>query len=100
VYCLLTIRFGVLEIETMQVLERSAITKSFEFTDFNQAWGFMLQSALIAEEFDHHPEWFNAFNRVEVTLTTYDCGGISEKVREKCRKFLMLLLEGLELLCF
>jgi 4a-hydroxytetrahydrobiopterin dehydratase len=59
----------------------SALTKVFHFLDFNQAWSFMSRVALLAEKMDHHPEWFNVYNRVEVTLTTHDCGGISHKVR-------------------
>lgn len=81
-----------MQCNAMQVPERSAITKSFEFTDFNQAWGFMSRSALLAEKMDHHPEWFNVYNRVEVTLTTHDCGGISEKVREEFRYTLLVIV--------
>lgn len=58
---------------------RDSISKTFEFVDFNAAWGFMSRSALKAEAMDHHPEWFNVYNRVEVTLTTHDTGGVSEK---------------------
>ena len=45
--------------------------------NFNQAWGFMSRIALKADKMDHHPEWFNVYNRVEVTLSTHDCGGLS-----------------------
>lgn len=56
---------------------RSAISKRFTFQDFNQAWGFMSRVALYAEKMDHHPEWFNVWNRVDVTLATHDVGGVS-----------------------
>jgi 4a-hydroxytetrahydrobiopterin dehydratase len=59
---------------------KSAITKTFYFADFNQAWSFMSRTALLAEKMDHHPEWLNVYNRVEVTLTTHDCDGVSDKV--------------------
>ncbi len=58
--------------------DRDAITKSFKFKDFKQAWGFMTQAALAAEQMDHHPEWFNVYNRVEILLTTHSCDGLSE----------------------
>lgn len=56
---------------------RDAITRSYRFADFNAAWGFMSRTALWAEKWDHHPEWTNVWNRVEVTLTTHDAGGLS-----------------------
>jgi len=58
---------------------RDAITRIFQFTDFNAAFGFMSRAALAAEKMDHHPEWFNVYNRVEVTLATHDAGGVTEK---------------------
>jgi len=57
---------------------RPAIVRSFRFADFNAAFGFMTRAALWAEKFDHHPEWFNVYNKVEVTLTTHDAGGVTE----------------------
>lgn len=53
------------------------IVKTFVFKDFNEAWGFMSRCALVAERMDHHPEWFNVWSRVEVTLNTHDAGGIT-----------------------
>jgi len=58
---------------------RDAIEKKFAFKDFNEAFGFMTRVALTAEKMNHHPEWFNVYNRVEVTLSTHDCGGLSSK---------------------
>ena len=57
---------------------RDAITRKFVFKDLNQAFGFMTRAALIAEKMDHHPEWFNVYKTVEVTLTTHDAGGLTE----------------------
>ena len=57
---------------------RDAIAKKFVFADFNQAFGFMTRAALIAEKLDHHPEWFNVYKTVEVTLSTHDAGGLTE----------------------
>ena len=56
---------------------REAITKKYEFKDFSAAFAFMTRTALVAETLDHHPEWFNVYNRVEVTLATHTCDGIS-----------------------
>src|SRR5712691_4935158 len=57
---------------------RDAITRKFAFKDFNQAFGFMTRAALIAEKMDHHPEWFNVYKNVEVTLSTHDAGGVTD----------------------
>jgi len=62
-----------------EVPGRDAIQKSFKFADFNQAWGFMTRVALAAEKADHHPEWSNVYNRVEILLSTHDAGGLSDK---------------------
>ncbi len=58
---------------------RDALTRSFKFADFKQAFAFMTQVALKAEQMDHHPEWFNVYNKVDITLTTHDSGGVSDK---------------------
>ena len=58
---------------------RDAMSASFRFENFVDAFGFMTQIALRAEKMDHHPEWFNVYNRVEVTLTTHDADGVTEK---------------------
>jgi len=55
------------------------ITKVFKFEDFAEAFGFMTRIAIIADKMDHHPEWYNVYNRVDVTLTTHDAGGVTAK---------------------
>ena len=60
-------------------LVQHKLYRKFVFADFNQAFGFMSQVALLAETIDHHPEWSNVYNRVEIYLTTHDAGGISER---------------------
>jgi len=60
------------------VAGRDAICKKFIFKDFNAAFGFMTRAALVAEKLDHHPEWFNVYKTVEVTLSTHDAGGLTE----------------------
>lgn len=57
----------------------TGIARTFRFDDFNAAFGFMCRAALYADKADHHPEWFNVYNRVEVTLTTHDAGGLSAR---------------------
>lgn len=58
---------------------RDAIAKTYNFKDFNAAFGFMTRAALVAEQMNHHPEWFNVWNRVDVTLSTHDAGGLTER---------------------
>jgi 4a-hydroxytetrahydrobiopterin dehydratase len=72
-----------------EVPGRDAITKKFVFRDFSEAFGFMARAALVAEKLDHHPEWFNVYKTVEVTLSTHDAGGLTEldiKLAEKMDK--------------
>lgn len=59
--------------------ERGAITRRFTFADFSEAFAFMTRVALLAEKADHHPEWTNVWNRVDVLLTTHDAGGLSQR---------------------
>ena len=61
-----------------EVKGREAIARKFEFKDFNEAFGFMSRVALLAEKMDHHPEWFNVYKTVDVTLSTHDAGGVTE----------------------
>jgi 4a-hydroxytetrahydrobiopterin dehydratase len=61
-----------------EVAGRDAIAKKFVFGDFNEAFGFMARAALMAEKLDHHPEWFNVYKTVDVTLATHDAGGVTE----------------------
>ncbi len=56
---------------------RDAIRREFKFTNFVEAFGFMTRAALVAEKLNHHPEWFNVYNKVDVTLTTHDADGLS-----------------------
>lgn len=60
-------------------VEESAMTRRFRFADFSAAWGFMNRVALLAERMDHHPEWSNVYNRVDIRLTTHDARGLSER---------------------
>jgi 4a-hydroxytetrahydrobiopterin dehydratase len=73
-----------------EVNGRDAISKKFVFADFNEAFGFMARVALMAEKLDHHPEWFNVYKTVDVTLSTHDAGGVTEldiKLAEAMDKF-------------
>lgn len=68
------------ELATWKMVDsgRDAITKTFQFKDFSESWAFMSRTALLAEQMNHHPEWFNVYNKVQVTLSTHDCGGLSK----------------------
>ena len=72
--------------EWRQETDRDALFRSFHFVDFSQAFGFMCRVALAAERMDHHPDWFNAYNRVDIRLTTHDCKGLSENDISLARK--------------
>ena len=61
------------------VPDRDAIRRTLRFADFSAAWGFMSRVALLAEKHDHHPEWSNVWNRVEIVLSTHDAGGLTSK---------------------
>ncbi|XP_041865246.1 pterin-4-alpha-carbinolamine dehydratase 2-like isoform X1 [Melanotaenia boesemani] len=63
----------------VEVEDRDAIFKELHFKTFNQAFGFMSRVALQAEKMNHHPEWFNVYNKIQITLTTHDCGGLSKR---------------------
>jgi len=68
------------ELAEWQMVEgRDALSRTFKFADFSAAFGFMTRVALAAEKLDHHPEWFNVWNRVEITLSTHDAGGLTER---------------------
>lgn len=58
-------------------IKESSIYKEFKFTDFQEAFGFMTRIAIVADKMEHHPEWFNVYNKVNITLSTHDCNGVS-----------------------
>jgi len=66
---------------------RTRLTKTYEFSDFSEAFAFMTQGAALAERMDHHPEWSNVYNRVEVNLTTHSMGGVTDKDVEMAKLF-------------
>lgn len=68
-----------------------AMERTFRFADFSEAFAFMTRVALLAEQQDHHPEWFNVYNRVEIALTTHDCGGVSARDAKMMRSIDPLL---------
>lgn len=79
-----------LEISNQWTISQEKLTKTFKFKSFIRAFGWMSQIAISAEKLNHHPEWFNVYNKVEVKLTTHDAGGISEldfKLAEKMELF-------------
>ena len=71
--------------------EGKAIERTFQFDDFGEAFAFMTRVAIMAEKRDHHPEWFNVYNRVEITLTTHDAGGLSLRDVNMAKKIDALL---------
>ena len=77
---MITPEAAVAELPAWQVVAgQPAIRRQFTFADFNAAFGFMTRVAILAEKADHHPEWSNVYNRVEITLTTHDAGGVTAK---------------------
>jgi 4a-hydroxytetrahydrobiopterin dehydratase len=73
---------------------RDAVTKTYTFANFVEAWGFMSRAAIWAEKLNHHPEWFNVFKTVEVTLSTHDIGGLSELDLKLAQKMDRLAADG------
>ena len=71
--------------------DRLSIKRNFSFADFVEAWGFMSRVAILAEKHNHHPEWFNVYNRVEITLTTHDAGGLSARDQQLAQEIDALL---------
>lgn len=71
--------------------EQNCISKSYQFTDFVQAFAFMTKGALYAEKMNHHPNWSNVFNKVHIELTTHDSGGITQKDIDLAMKFEALI---------
>lgn len=65
--------------EWIEVEGRDAITRTYKFKNFSEAFGFMARVAMKAEQMDHHPEWFNVYNKVEITLSSHDVGGLSSR---------------------
>lgn len=76
---------GLRELDEGWLRQNAALTRSFSFPDFVSAFGFMSEAALVAERLNHHPEWFNVYGTVRVTLTTHDSGGITRKDFELAR---------------
>ena len=68
------------------VPDRDALRKIWKFRNFSEAWGFMTRAALVAEKMNHHPEWANTYNVVDVTLSTHDCHGLSQLDLDLARK--------------
>jgi 4a-hydroxytetrahydrobiopterin dehydratase len=79
--CKLDVEIVLSNLKSWEITDdgRDAITKEFKFEDFKSAFSFMTKVALKAEELGHHPEWFNVYNKVSITLTTHDVKGMSEK---------------------
>ena len=84
---------GLAALKDWQLAEgRDAIHRAFKFKDFIEAWGFMNRVALLAQAQDHHPEWSNVYNRVEILLTTHDCDGLSDRDLKLARAIDKLLV--------
>ena len=78
------------------VPDKDAIRKIWKFRTFSEAWGFMARAALAAEKMNHHPDWFNSYNVVDVTLTTHACDGLSQLDVDLAKRFDKLAGEGVE----
>ncbi|WP_316013729.1 4a-hydroxytetrahydrobiopterin dehydratase [Roseobacter sp. HKCCA0434] len=79
---------GLAELDGWEIArDGAAIAKTYKFKDFTRAFGWMTTAAILAEKADHHPEWFNVYNRVEVTLTTHDADGLSQRDMDLARAF-------------
>lgn len=68
----------LLEVDWKLLSDRNAISKTYKFKNFNEAFAFMTSVAIFADKINHHPEWFNVYSRVDVVLTTHDLNGVSE----------------------
>lgn len=74
-------------------LKNEKLHRQLKFKNFVQAWGFMTQVAILAEQMDHHPEWFNVYSRVTIDLTTHEAGGISERDFDLSKKINKVLAD-------
>lgn len=80
------VKDALAQLPQWQLKDGHAITRDFRFDDFMQAFGFMSQMAIWSEKHDHHPEWFNVYNKVSITLTTHDAGGLTARDTDWARQ--------------